>query len=171
MSAKKLCQSLGCNSKFSAIEVVRFSRTRSSQKKRIILRLRSPLLLCNWIQSTTRAGHQVQSREDKTPQRAIKNKSKASIATDYSNRCLGFAGLSNVSQYNLLIDPPWWDLATISGETTILIFPFQILSNLRLFMSQTTFANTFVGRKFNFTETLPFIWFKLSPFRSTSNLS
>ena len=101
--------------------------------------------------------HQVQSREDKTPQRAIKNKSKASIATDYSNRCLGFAGLSNVSQSNLLIDLPWWNLAIISGETTILIFPFQILSNLRFFMLQTTFANTFVGRKFNFTETRPFI--------------
>ena len=161
----KLCQSLWCCRKFSAIEV-RFSRTRNSRMKlfwgsSIVVQLNP---ICN-------QAHQVQSREDKTPQRAIKNKSKASIATDYSNRCLGFARLSNVSQSNLLIDLPRWNLAIISGETTILIFPFQILSNLRFFMLQTTFANTFVGRKFNFTETRPFIWFKLSPFRSTSNLS
>ena len=169
MLAKKLCQSLGVHRKFSAIEV-RFSRTRNSRKK---LFWGSDHLYCCAIESNLQPGqgHQVQSREDKTPQRAIKNKSKASIATDYSNRCLGFAGLSNVSQYNLLIYPPWWDLAIISGETTLPIFPIQMMSNLRFFMSQTTFANTFVGRKFNFTETRLFIWFKLSPFRSTSNLS
>ena len=152
MLTKNLCQS-GCYRKFSAI-VVHFQEPGEAGKNYVKAQITSIVVQLNPI---CNQAHQVQSREDKTPQRAIKNKSKASIATDYSNRCLGFAGLSNVSQSNLLIDLPWWNLATISGETTILIFPFQILSNLRFFMLQTTFANTFVGRKYNFTEAHPFI--------------